>query len=236
MFGLKSGGMRLNWIFAMGVAVLMSIIGVMFLAGDEKIHACSCWNTSPAEALARDDAVFSGKVLVNRRVESGWFGFGHYHEIEFRVDAVWKGTVNETLFIYTLPDSASCGGWPWFEEDQEYVIYTRYTDPVRVWLCDRIRLLSEAEEDLEFLGEGMKPEPGSVSPTWTPPIEPTPEPTLTPTPVVRSTHSPQNESKTSGGGCNILVQSTDGPTDAWPLALIAGVAWLGFHKRSNRRD
>ena len=236
MFKLKNRRMPFNWVFAMGLATAMSIIGVTIFAGDDETHACSCIWRSPSEAMSNSTVVFSGEVLGKRRIESGWFEFDHYYEIEFRVNVVWKGMVNEVSFIYTLPDSSSCGGWPWFEEEQEYVIYARYNNPVQVFLCDHILVMSEAQEDLEFLGEGMKPDHGSVSPTWAPPLEPTPEPTPTPTSTPVSTPTPtmQNESEATGRGCNLLARSSYTDFGALPLGLVAGIAWFGVRKRRRR--
>ena len=233
MLGLKNRRRQFNWVFAISLAAAISIIGVTIFAGDDEIHACSCIWRSPSEAMSNSTVVFAGEVLTKRRIESGWLKFDHYYEIEFRVNVVWKGMVDETSFIYTLPDSSSCGGWPWFEEGQEYVIYAHYNNPVQVFLCDHILSMSEAQEDLEFLGKGMKPDPGSVAPTWTPPLEPTPEPTPTPSSTLVSTPTPtiQNESENSGGGCNLLARSSRTDFGTLPLGLVAGMAWLGVRRR-----
>ena len=255
MFGLKNRRIPFKWVFAIWLVAVMSIIGVTIFTGDDEIQASRCFWLSPDIEFSNAATVFAGEVVASRRVESGWrgFDFDHHYEIEFLVDVVWKGQRYETLFVYTLPDDSWLNGGvdDWFKEGLEYVVYSGDTNPVRAWACDRIPLISDAEEDLEFLGKGMKPDPGSVSPTWTPPLESTPEPTPTSTPVstptpiestltptttpaAPSTPSPQNKSEIASSGCNRLARSSYTDFGALPLGLVAGIAWFGFRRRRRR--
>lgn len=245
MFKLIRRQSRLNWALAVGIVTAMSFVGLFLIVGDESIHACSCGSIPPSEALPHATVVFAGEVVANRWVNSGWAGFGHHYEIEFQVDVVWKGPRHETMFIYTLPDSGGCGGYPFFKEGQEYVVYAYGdTDAARVGLCSRINLVTQAHEDFDFLGDGTAPVPGTAAPTATPaptttPI-PTPSstPTATPTPtsssITAAKPTPQSQTEAEGGGCNVFAQSTDGVVDAWRLTLIAGIAWFGFRNRRPR--
>ena len=224
---------RYRWVYATSLATLVSVVALILLSGSERIDAHKCFIPPLAEEMERATAIFKGEIVDIHEIETE-LGNGLPYRIEFRVSAMWKGPVYETMFVHTFRHSVAWG-YPFSMDVREYIVYAN-EEPESLWvdLCSRVRSKSDWEEDLEFLGEGIKPEPGSVSPARTVPVSPTwtalVEVTPSPTP------STQNESESSGGGCNVLAQSADGPTDAWPLTLVAGIAWFGFRNRSNRRN
>ena len=231
--------MRPKWIYAARLALVASLFCLWLLAGMGQSYACSCVPPgSPSEASAQSTVVFAGKVVAIRGFdipESGIVSTADLGTIELQVSTIWKGPVQETMFVTTVRDEAGCGFT--FTEGQEYVVYSRSdATPPEVSLCSRTRLASNAQEDFEALGEGRAPEPGSrapeptATPTLTPTPEPTATPTLTPTPEPTATPTPQP----AVGGCNILSQSAHAPMDTWALGLIAGVALLALRRRPRR--
>lgn len=194
---------------------LAALLGSLWLfAGTGQTHACSCVEPGPpAEALAESTIVFAGKVISIRgletRVEGTWSTMDPV-TIELHVSAVWKGSVQETMFVTTVRSEASCGFT--FTEGREYVVYSRSDAiPPEVSLCSRTGLAANAQEDFDALGEGNPPEPGSKAPE--PEVE---------------------QPRDAAGGCNILSQSARTPKDAWALGLIAGAALLASRRRTRR--
>ena len=190
--------MRPKWIYAARLALAASLLGLWLFAGMGQSYACSCVEPDPpAEALANSTVVFAGRVVAIRGFdipESGIVSTADLGTIELQVSTVWKGPVQETMFVTTVRNGASCGFT--FAEGEEYVIYSRSdATPPEVSLCSRTRLAANAQEDFDALGEGSTPEPGSrapeptATPTLTPTPEPTATPTLTPTPEPTATHA-----------------------------------------------
>ena len=178
--------MRHEWLFAVRLALVASLFCLWLFAGVGRSYACSCVEPDPpAEALANSTVVFAGRVVAIRGFdipESGIVSSADLGTIELQVSTVWKGPVQETMFVTTVRNGASCGFT--FAEGEEYVIYSRSdATPPEVSLCSRTRLAANAQEDFDALGEGSTPEPGSRAPepTATPTLTPTPEPTATPT-------------------------------------------------------
>ena len=248
--------------YAVRLALVASLFGLWLFAGVGRSYACSCVEPDPpAEALANSTVVFAGRVVAIRGFdipESGIVSSADLGTIELQVSTVWKGPVQETMFVTTVRNGASCGFT--FAEGEEYVIYSRSdATPPEVSLCSRTRLAANAQEDFDALGEGSTPEPGSRAPeptatptltptpepTATPTLTPTPEPTATPTPTLTPTPEPTATPiptptpepiatptpQPAAGGCNILSQSAHAPKDTWALGLIAVVALLALRRR-----
>jgi Tissue inhibitor of metalloproteinase len=132
--------------------------------------ACSCAAVpgTPQEILSGSEAVFSGEVVEFEKpppdtamVEGTMWtiigGGGPEATATLRVSEVWKGPRQQTIEITTEADSGVGCGYP-FEEGQEYLVYATGNDHLSVSLCSETKPLSEAEADLEALGEGQKPE------------------------------------------------------------------------------
>ena len=145
------------------LALAIAVAALWLLAGSGTVHACSCvMPGAPAEELKSHAAVFAGQVVslsqVNRPGQAaspGLAGTG----VDFRVNRVWKGDVEENTRITTPPTGGACGV-P-FAEGEEYLVYAYASAPedggYSANICSRTRPLSEAAEDLEALGEGNPP-------------------------------------------------------------------------------
>ena len=230
---------RHGWLYAASLAVSVSLLALILLLGPESIHAHKCYSPQPSEAMERATAVFKGEIVAIHEIDTELSG-GFPYRIEFRVNAVWKGTAYETMFVHTFRLSEAWG-YPFSMDVGEYIVYAS-EEPESLWvdLCSRVSSASDWQEDLEFLGEGLKPEPGSVAPAQTVPVSPTwtalreVTPTPTSTPVSTPTPTMQNEFEATGRGCNLLARSSYTDFGALPLGLVAGMAWLGIRKRRRR--
>lgn len=132
-------------------ASLLSIAGISLPL---QALGCSCVGTRPPlESLASAQAVFRGKVVLNQPDGTS------YNRIGFQVSQTWKGLSQPLKTVATPNNGAACGVT--FVVGQEYVVYQEsVTD---VYLCDRIRHLSEASADLQALGPGRVPEVAPLS-------------------------------------------------------------------------
>ena len=127
------------------------------LAGAEPAHACSCAPSgSPAEALERADAVFAGEVTAIRRLGHPPFRLSSADPVavEFRVNQVWKGPIQDTQTVETEVSGISCGYE--FKEGQHYIVYT--SEGSRTGLCTRTAPAWMAFADFVALGPGHPPE------------------------------------------------------------------------------
>ena len=155
---------------AVSLAVVVSVLWLLGSAG--QVHACSCVEPgSPSEELEKFAAVFAGRVVS---IQHSYDPDGASVSPEarttvgFEVSAVWKGTVDEDMYITTPPTGGSCGFT--FVEGEEYIVYghdSNYADDgYTVAICSRTALLGQAQADLDALGEGHAPQagPGGASP------------------------------------------------------------------------
>lgn len=123
--------------------------------------ASACWfetpPPAPREAFELTDAVFIG-YLVSVEHLPAWGAV-----LTFEASHVWKGPVAETLYVVSGPPC----DYP-LEERRTYIVYAYVRhDTYRVWF-GRTAFVLHAQEDLESLGKGQVPEPGTVGPyPWT---------------------------------------------------------------------
>ena len=156
MYRMDKSGWRLirNMVY---LALAVVIVAAALHASAERASACSCVPPRPPlEALARADAVFSGEGVSMEGPRGWWASSADPITVEFRVNAVWKGEIYETMFIRTAWSSASCGFE--FVLDEQYLVYAH-----EGWasLCSRTKTIDKASEDFMELGEGVAPTPGS---------------------------------------------------------------------------
>ncbi len=131
--------------------------------------ACSCAalpgtpQERAREALSGSTAVFSGEVVEFERpppdtamVEGTMLTVmgdaGNKATVTLQASEVWKGPQQQTVTITTEADSSVGCGYP-FEEGREYLVYATGGEP-SVSLCSETKPLSEADADLEALGDG----------------------------------------------------------------------------------
>lgn len=150
------------------VAFTLGSLGFLVSAG--QVYACSCAQPgSPLEEIEKFSAVFAGKVfLVQHSYDPSAKSVTPEDRttIGFEVSTVWKGTVHEVMYITTPPTGGSCGYT--FVEGEEYVVYASDSyygdDSYTASICSRTALLSEAQADIDALGEGQAPQAGSKGP------------------------------------------------------------------------
>ncbi len=117
--------------------------------------------------------------------------------VEFAVNKVWKGPLRYTTSFTTARSEASCGFT--FVEGKEYIVYSR--DGKTVSLCSRTTLITDAQEDLDALGEGNPPHDKASNP---------------------------QDGASSSGGCGMAPAASP---DLAMLGLAAGLIWAGLRKR-----
>ncbi|MXY79350.1 MAG: hypothetical protein F4Y94_06615 [Chloroflexi bacterium] len=155
----------------MRVASIALLVGVLWVLGNTgEAYACSCAEPgSPVEALETSAAVFVGRVVSIEGAfdpDEAPYSPEDRTTVEFEVGAVWNGVVHERMYVTTRPDGASCGFA--FVEGEEYVVYAHDSAEVDggygVYRCSRTALLSQAEADIDALGEGDAPQAGTGGP------------------------------------------------------------------------
>ena len=207
------------------LGLILSVSLLWFFANTGQSSACSCGYISPSEAFAYFPYVFTGTVIRDVEIESpnadetsiGWI----YGIVALEVTAVWKGPLYETTYVTTkvnTNDREGCGfdfirGYPGYGKEFLVYAYDGY-----VSMCSRTRLLDDAQEDLDQLGEGRKPLPGTKGP-----LPGTPE------------FPPQQSSdiewvEPASGGCHLGSATSDA---AW-LGIMAGLVWFGVRRRPRR--
>ncbi len=140
---------KLNRIFKLTV-VLVFFVALFFQISHKVAYACTCLRPAPPlEAKEKADAVFSGTVISQERSE-------FEVKVNFRVQRIWKGEIDDTVTITTARSSAACGVN--FRVREKYLVYA-FSDQneLRTNLCSRTQILSRASEDLRALGSGSRP-------------------------------------------------------------------------------
>ena len=122
---------------------------------------------TPSEEIEKFVAVFAGRVVSIEHSfdpNAATVGPGDRTTIGLEVSTVWKGDVDRDMYVTTPPTGGSCGFA--FEEGREYILYAHdspYDDGgYSVSICSRTALLSEAQADLDALGEGSPPMGGTA--------------------------------------------------------------------------
>lgn len=108
---------------------------------------CQCAATeSPQQALRSYNAVFTGKVTSTHKIN--WYDY----KAHFKVEKAWKGVDWENVTVHSTTFLTSCGYV--FEKGKEYLVYAYLNDGILyVHRCSRTKLLKDAAEDFEGLGE-----------------------------------------------------------------------------------
>jgi len=135
-------------------AVVLMLAGTMFLYPDHS-YACSCASLTPQEAYEIADIVFAGRVYEVNNPSAGAKiqSSASLVQNSFEVKEVWKGALDWTVDIRAAQSTASCGYV--FAVDEEYLVYAiDRGDWLETGLCNRTKPLSQADEDLRFLGAG----------------------------------------------------------------------------------
>ena len=122
--------------------------------------ACGCVRVPDEVSLleyldASNTAIFLGSVASIRLVEHPYHDPVSYN-IMFNVIVHWKGPASPTLLVETAIESSMCGYQ--FKLGEWYVVYARVVPSDNGYLlatgtCSRTKLLREAKDDLEVLGD-----------------------------------------------------------------------------------
>ena len=153
---------------AASLALVMSVLWLFGASG--QVYACKCAQPgTPTEELEKFSAVFAGSVVSVQHsydLNAGLVTPEDRSTVGFEVSAVWKGAVHEDMYITTPPIGGSCGFT--FVEGEEYIVYaydSSYDDGgYTVGICSRTALLAQAQDDLDALGGGDAPRPGTAGP------------------------------------------------------------------------
>lgn len=112
----------------LGVRLLFSLMLAMsaLLLPVERVTACSCAMSTPEEAAARSNAVFSGTVVATEQIPMGPLaGSDEPTTIyTFEVDGVARGTVGSQHPVLAGGNEASCGIS--FGMDERWLVFAVY--------------------------------------------------------------------------------------------------------------
>ena len=137
---------------------------ILFGAGSS--FACTCGDTPPSVAEARDNAlaVFSGKVVDTEYRDGAVFldgtRAGAELTVRFKIERWWKGDPIPEVFLFTeqyASDSSmivsDCAAR--FEIGKRYLVYASFFfGRLRATYCSRTSEIGRASEDLKLLGKG----------------------------------------------------------------------------------
>ncbi len=143
-------------IFILGIIAIVFFGTVFFLPN--AVFACSCVaDISQKDSFNQAKAVFSGTVLSIQDKE-GFLGVNFSRrEATIQVGETWKGAVAGAVTVATGRDDGDCGFA--FQTGEKYLVYAYdasgdYQTGLGTNICQRTKLLAQADEDLKMLGPG----------------------------------------------------------------------------------
>ena len=208
------------------IAMLLLLFSVLMclLTDNETVSATSCsyQRSLPALAFNHSTAVFRGERVDKHIRRSRYTNIGWH---EFRVSKVWKGRVQETMFLPGHFTNSFCG--PFFEDRGEYIVYAgRSSSEEGLPLIIEVVALSPSRDHGMFNS-------GTFNGTTIPFSEATPY-----IENLDEAHPPVPGSNIDIGDLDILWPYSDlSPLDAWMAWLLAAavLAWLAFRKIGHQR-
>ncbi|MEX1014049.1 MAG: hypothetical protein WDZ80_02730 [Candidatus Paceibacterota bacterium] len=150
------------------IFITLFIFVSLFALNTSSVSACSCIPpVPPTEAIEQSSAVFSGLVTNLENDEYSRDFNPNPVIVTVEVMDVWKGIDSSEVTLETARQSATCGYN--FEEGEEYLIYAHGpNNDLSVSACSRTSLLSNAQNDIEELGDPIElilNEPNNNRPT-----------------------------------------------------------------------
>jgi hypothetical protein len=143
---------------------------VLVLLAATSGFACTCGDTRPTVAEARDNAlmVFSGSVVDDEYRAGATFPDGKPAGAElvarFKIDRWWKGERLPEIFLFTeqflaADHSISVSDCAYrFEVGGRYLVYAGFfLGRLRAIYCSRTSEITKALDDLKVLGSGRPP-------------------------------------------------------------------------------
>ena len=132
---------------------------LMVLSFPRSASACSCLQTSIADAFAGADVVFTGRVVsirLGNPLEPGVTSTAHPVLIALDVSGYWKGPVSRVITVTTPRSETSCGFT--FERGRDYLVYGHKEGAaLTTSLCSRTSSVTKAADDLMTLGVAKVP-------------------------------------------------------------------------------
>ncbi len=211
--------------WAICLVLALGAVGLLIYASERRIHACTCAQTpSSGGAFTTEyDAIFAGTVVAERPFDRHDVLSWPDYTYEIRVSTVWKGSVEETIFVSTGEyRGGSCGKFLGVG-GEEVLIYARSRghDPelLTIGLCGPTRRISNWEAVFEELGPGLQLIPRSSYESQGPDVPKLP----------------------ATGGCNIIAQTAVTPVDVSLIGLLGGIVlglsggivWFRARKHQN---
>jgi hypothetical protein len=207
-----------------------ALLALLALFDARPASACSCAGPlEPDVAVSSADVVFEGRPTAVEHVQaelglSGYFGAKRFR---FDVARYFKGQLGPSLSLFTVDQSTACGRE--YSNDESYVIYARYSGSGLLTdsACSRSRASSFADEDLEFLGAGVDPDPELAD------MAGESELPASSAEVSSGIHRvPVAAEAAPAGDCSSSLASGRPARPSRSLAgLLLGVAWLGWFRR-----
>ncbi len=203
--------MRRKFTYTLGLVLVISTIALSVLVDSGSIYACECVEAnSTDERMDEASAVFLGRVVRM-----------YFEDWPFDIDSalvppdepitvefrVRSVWKGEVSEIMSVSTARSepCG-YP-FGIHRDYLVYADGDQgALEVLACGGTKRFNEAQEDLNALGEGYSPETAERA-------------------VI----------KPATLDCFASAKSARHQLISWPLALIAGIAWIGIRKRRRTR-
>lgn len=148
--------------------MLSTILAIAFLTFNPGPSLRCPVSASPVEEMGKSSAVFTGKVISRNYMkvedESGRLTGEERLVVKLEVKRVWKGEIKEQILMYTAQMRYSNGRIFFMSEDfnfadhGHYLVYARGpADRLTTSGCTRTRELSQANDDLQELGDSYAP-------------------------------------------------------------------------------
>ena len=140
------------------LAALLTGIAMAYLP--QTTFACSCAEPKPVtDAAEGAQIVFAGKVadVTEAKSKQGFF----IKNIQFETETVYKGEAGSRITVWTGSGGGDCGFF--FQKGMSYLVYAYASGPdgngdePGTGICTRTKELSQAQGDLDLLGQGMPP-------------------------------------------------------------------------------
>jgi hypothetical protein len=135
--------------------ISLSIATALLALSISDVKACSCGFVGPpCEEYWKSEAVFAGKVIKSSTfyAEEGEGNSRYKYQqvlVRFSIEQAFKGIARDEVEIVTGMGDSDCGYH--FKNGERYVVYAIRSgrDKSRLYsgICNRIKLVAEAEED-----------------------------------------------------------------------------------------
>jgi len=151
--------------------ILLSVATVLLTLSISDVKACDCMfgGSPPCEEYWRSEAVFAGKVIKKSTfyAEEGEGNSRYKYQqmlVRFSIEQAFKGVAGDEVEIVTGLGGGDCGYH--FKDGERYVVYAIRSgrDKSRLYagICNRIKLVAEAEADFAYFRAIPEAGPGGL--------------------------------------------------------------------------